>query len=61
MSRIDSGDLLFIRFECEECISPKSMITCYLKNSFYLEEEFHSVGCAFRDESGLYVLYNEFG
>ena len=58
MSRIDSGDLLFLRFECEECISVDSMVKCYATGAFYLEEEFHSVGCAFRDESGLYVLYN---
>lgn len=38
MSRIDSGDLLFIRFECHECISANSMINCYLKTSHYLEE-----------------------
>ena len=37
------------------------MIKCLLTTSFYLEEEFHTVGYTFRDESGLYVLYNEFG
>lgn len=37
------------------------MINCYLKTSHYLEEEFHSVGFTFRDESNLYVLYNELG
>ena len=47
-----------MRFECEECISVDSMVKCYATGAFYLEEEFHSVGCAFRDESGLYVLYN---
>ena len=36
MSRIDSGDLLFIKYECFECITPNSMIHCYLKTSHYL-------------------------
>lgn len=58
MSRIDSGDLLFLKYECGECLTPQSMLQCYLKTSHYLEEEYHSVGCAYRDESGLYVLYN---
>jgi hypothetical protein len=49
MSRMDSGDLLFIRFDCEECISPRSMVSCYLSNSLFLEEEFHTVGCTYRD------------
>jgi hypothetical protein len=49
MTRIDSGDLLFLKYDCAECIEPTAMINCYLKTSHYLEEEFHSVGCAFRD------------
>lgn len=37
------------------------MARCFLANALFLEEEFHTVGCAFRDESGLYILFNEFG
>lgn len=61
MSRIDSGDLIFLKYECEECLTPESMIKCYLKTSHFLDEEYQSLGCAFRDESNLYVLFNEFG
>ena len=61
MSRIDSGDLLFMKFECFECLTPTRMLECIAKTSHFIDEEYHSVGYAFRDESGLYVLYNEFG
>ena len=49
MSRIDSGDLLFMKFECFECLSPDSMLECILKTSHFIDEEYHSVGYAFRD------------
>ena len=49
MSRIDSGDLLFIKYECFECITPNSMINCYLTTSHYLEQEYHSLGYAYRN------------
>lgn len=38
MSQIDSGDLLFIKFECYECIDPASMLKCYFKTCTFLEE-----------------------
>lgn len=49
MSRIDSGDLLFIRFDCNECIETGSMLKCHWKTFSFLEEEFHTLACAYRD------------
>lgn len=61
MSKIDSSDYLFMKFECDQCLTVPEYIKCFKDNMFRLEEEFDSVGYAYRNIDGLYILYNEFG
>lgn len=34
---------------------------CFTNTMLHLDEEFDSVGYAYRNADGLYILYNEFG
>lgn len=61
MGKIDSGDYLFMKFECEECLTVPEYLKCFRDGMLRLEEEFDSVGYAYRNADGLHILYNEFG
>ena len=58
MNKIDSGDYLFMKFDCSECLTPSDYIKCSVDSMLRLEEEFDSVGYAYRNAEGLFVLYN---
>ena len=58
MNKIDSGDFLFIKYDCSECLSVPDYLRCLSVTVFKLDEEFDSVGYAYRNEEGLNVLYN---
>lgn len=61
MSKIDSGDYLFVKYDCTECLSVPDYLKCEWDSMFRLQQEFDCVGVAYRNSDGLYVLYNEFG
>lgn len=61
MSKIDSGDYLFMKFDCSECLTVAEYVKCSYDSMFRLEEEIDSVGYAYRNSEGLWILYNEFG
>ena len=61
MHGIDSGDLFFVKYDCLETLDPMEMIKCYKLTIPLLDEEYHAVGVAYRDESGLMAYFNQFG
>ena len=61
MNKVDSGDFLFVKYECSECLSVPDYLRCLSATVLKLDEEYDSVGYAYRNEEGLYILYNEFG
>ena len=61
MDKIDSGDFLFIKYECTECLTVPDYLRCLSTTLAKLDEEFDSVGYAYRNEEGLFILFNEFG
>lgn len=61
MNSIDSGDLFFIKYDCLETLSPLEMVKCYRLTIPLLDEEYHSIGVAYRDENGLMAYTSEFG
>ena len=58
MAKIDSGDFLFIKYDCSECLSVPEYFRCLSITSFKLDEEFDSVGYAYRNEEGLHILFS---
>lgn len=58
MNKIDSGDYLFMKFDCKECLTPSDYIRCNIDGMARLEQEFDSVGYAYRNAEGLFVIYN---
>eukprot|EP01017_Pseudomicrothorax_dubius_P035175 TRINITY_DN4893_c0_g4_i1.p1 TRINITY_DN4893_c0_g4~~TRINITY_DN4893_c0_g4_i1.p1 ORF type:complete len:260 (-),score=48.57 TRINITY_DN4893_c0_g4_i1:63-842(-) len=58
--RIDTGDVLFVKFSCENCISTTEMVKCYARHFTALEGEYDSVGFTYRNQYDLYVIYSNF-
>ena len=61
MKKIDTGDIMFMKFDCSECLSVSEYVHCFRRSMFNLDEEYDTIGYAYRDEEGVKVLYNEFG
>lgn len=61
MNKIDSGDYLLIKFQCEECLRVEDYVRCMTRTALKLEEEWDTVGYAYRNSEGLWILYNQFG
>jgi len=58
MNKIDSGDYLFIKYDCSECLSVESYLKCNYDGLLRLDEEFDCIGVAYRNHDGLYIVYN---
>ncbi|KAL4480978.1 hypothetical protein ABPG72_014446 [Tetrahymena utriculariae] len=59
--KMDSGDIFFIKYDCDECLSLKQMIWCNLLQTYKQDQEYDSIGFAYRDANGLFIISNQFG
>lgn len=62
MEKIDSGDVIFVKYDCDKCINLKDMGTCYLNQMKQTNDtHYDSAGVAVRNLENVHVLYQETG
>ncbi|KRX00425.1 hypothetical protein PPERSA_05602 [Pseudocohnilembus persalinus] len=59
--KIDAGDILFIKFDCDECLQLKDILNCNTLQLFNSDQDYDSIGFAFRDKNGVYIICSQFG
>ena len=54
--KIDSGDLLFVKYDCDKCISLDQMVRCYANQYLAVEGSYDSIVMAVRNLENLFVM-----
>ena len=58
MDEIDTGDLLFYKYDCSECLKLPDMMKCYANKIFNeADSEYEGVGVAVRHGAEVAVIY----
>ena len=59
---IDSGDIIYLKYECTHCFKVLDMMYCHSNQMFnHNEFEYDQLAISFRNKNDLYVIYNHFG
>jgi hypothetical protein len=54
--KIDSGDLLLVKYDCDKCISLNQMVQCYGNQYFSIDGNYDSVVMVVRNLENLFIL-----
>lgn len=59
--QIDSGDVLYFKFDCRQCLSVGDFLKCSYMHMQNSDQDHDALGIAYRDKSGVNIIFPQYG